>query len=80
MSGSGLASRLYRGEAGLQIIGRRKLWFAVAAGLVVLAIGGFTFRGFSLGIEFKGGNEFQVPASVGTLHHAEDDARRDVDR
>ena len=73
MSGSGgLASRLYRGEAGLEIIGRRKLWFSISGGLVLLAVLSFILQGFSLGIEFKGGNEFQVPTSVGTLQHAED--------
>lgn len=69
---SSLASRLYRGEAGLRIIPRRKLWFSVALGLVLLSVLFFVWRGFSLGIEFRGGNEFQVPASVGTMQQAED--------
>jgi preprotein translocase subunit SecF len=73
MSGrSGLATRLYRGEAGLSIVGRRKLWFSVAAGLILVALLSMLFfRGFTLGIEFSGGNSFQVPASVGTLEQAE---------
>jgi preprotein translocase subunit SecF len=72
MSGrSGLATRLYRGEAGLNIIGRRRIWFGIAAGMVLIAILGMGIRGFSLGIEFAGGNTFQVPASVGTLTHAQ---------
>ncbi|MET8911569.1 protein translocase subunit SecF [Micromonospora sp. NPDC004551] len=71
MAKSGLASRLYRGEADLNIVGRRKLWFAVAGVLVLIAVLSFAVRGFSLGIEFAGGNSFQVPASVGTLDQAE---------
>lgn len=71
MAKSGLASRLYRGEAGLDIIGRRKLWFAVAGTLVLLALLSFGLRGFHLGIEFAGGNSFQIPASVGTLEQTE---------
>ncbi|WFE98451.1 protein translocase subunit SecF [Micromonospora sp. WMMD964] len=74
MARNGLASRLYNGEAGLNIVGRRKLWFGVAGVLVLIAILSFSIRGFSLGIEFAGGNSFQVPASVGTL----DDAEREV--
>jgi preprotein translocase subunit SecF len=70
-SRSGLATRLYRGEAGLNIIGRRKIWFSVAAALVLVAILSMGIRGFSLGIEFEGGNAFQVPAKVGTLQQAE---------
>ncbi|MEH0828768.1 protein translocase subunit SecF, partial [Micromonospora sp. CPCC 205714] len=72
MAKSGLASRLYRGEAGLNIVGRRKLWFAVAGVLVLIALLSFAVQGFKLGIEFAGGNSFQVPASVGTLDQAEE--------
>ncbi len=68
---TGLAGRLYRGEAGLNIVGRRKMWFTVAAVLVVIALGSVVFRGFSLGIEFEGGNSFQIPTSVGTMQDAE---------
>jgi preprotein translocase subunit SecF len=68
---SGLATRLYKGDADLNIVGRRKVWFAVAAVAVLIAVISFFARGFTLGIEFSGGNEFQVPASVGTLEHAE---------
>ncbi|MEU2615969.1 protein translocase subunit SecF [Micromonospora sp. NPDC007271] len=71
MAKSGLASRLYRGEADLNIVGRRKLWFAVAGALVLVAVLSFAINRFSLGIEFAGGNSFQVPASVGTLDQAE---------
>ncbi|MEU1840659.1 protein translocase subunit SecF [Micromonospora chersina] len=74
MAKSGLASRLYRGEADLNIVGRRKLWFAVAGVLVLIAVLSFAVRGFHLGIEFAGGTSLQVPASVGTL----DDAERQV--
>ncbi|ROT33269.1 protein translocase subunit SecF [Micromonospora sp. HM5-17] len=72
MSRSGLASRLYRGEAGLEIVPKRRLWFAISGGLVLLAVLSVVLQGFSLGIEFKGGNEFQVPTSVGTMQRAED--------
>ncbi|MGI5215326.1 protein translocase subunit SecF [Plantactinospora sp. CA-290183] len=71
MSRSGLASRLYRGEAGLRIVPRRKLWFGICGGLVLLTVLSFVIQGFILGIEFKGGNEFQVPTSVGTMQRAE---------
>src|SRR5688572_5685868 len=59
---SGLASRLYRGDAGLQIVGRRKTWFAVAGVLVLIAIVSFVVKGFNLGIDFVGGDEFQIQA------------------
>ncbi|BFU43739.1 protein translocase subunit SecF [Krasilnikovia sp. MM14-A1004] len=60
----GFAYRLYRGEANLNIIGRRKTWFLTAALLTLVAIGSFIFRGFELGIEFEGGTAFNVPATA----------------
>ena len=71
MAKNGLAARLYRGEADLNIVGRRNLWFGVAGVLVLVAVLSFAISGFKLGIEFAGGNTFQVPASVGTLDRAE---------
>ncbi|QLQ35213.1 protein translocase subunit SecF [Micromonospora robiginosa] len=71
MAKSGLAARLYRGEADLNIVGKRKVWFGVAGALVLIAVLSFALNGFKLGIEFAGGNSFQVPASVGTLDRAE---------
>ncbi len=62
MAKSGLADRLYRGEANLNIVGRRRVWFAAAAILVLIALGSFLFRGFHLGIEFAGGTSFTIPA------------------
>lgn len=68
---SGLATRLYRGEAGLNIVGRRRVWFTVAAVALLVAILSFAFKGFELGVDFQGGNEFQVPASAGSLDEVE---------
>ncbi|WP_344407512.1 protein translocase subunit SecF, partial [Dactylosporangium fulvum] len=70
MSG-GIAARLYRGEAGVNVVGRRKVWFFVALIAIVIAVGSMVFRGFSLGIEFEGGNQYSVPVSVGTLDDVE---------
>ncbi|GLI03230.1 protein translocase subunit SecF [Phytohabitans aurantiacus] len=68
---SGIATRLYKGEAGINVIGRRKVWFTVAATAVLIAVLSFAFRGFTLGIDFSGGVEFQVPVSVGSMSDAE---------
>ncbi|MEU6022757.1 protein translocase subunit SecF [Micromonospora sp. NPDC047134] len=68
---SSLASRLYRGDAGLNVVGRRKMWFTAAAVLVLIALGSILIKGFNPGIEFAGGNSFQIPTSVGTMQQAE---------
>ncbi|WP_030440189.1 protein translocase subunit SecF [Actinoplanes subtropicus] len=66
MARSGLATRLYQGEANINIVGRRKIWFAVAAVLVLVSIVSFATLRFSLGIEFAGGTSFSVPAQAAT--------------
>ncbi|OJF13537.1 protein translocase subunit SecF [Couchioplanes caeruleus] len=75
----GLAERLYMGEANLNIVGRRKMWFAIAGALIVLAIGSFFVRGFHLGIEFSGGTQFSLPVSVGTAEAAQDAVKQAVE-
>ena len=80
MASSGLAARLYAGEANVNIIGRRKIWFAVAAALVLISIGSFAIRGFHLGIEFAGGTSFSVPAKVGTTTLSQAQVSDAVDR
>jgi preprotein translocase subunit SecF len=62
-----LASRLYRGEAGIDVVGQRMKFYLVAAAILLIGIVTFSVQKFNLGIEFKGGNSFQLPASVGTL-------------
>lgn len=52
---------LYTGERSIDIIGRSKLWYGIAAVLLLLAIGFTALRGgFVFGIEFRGGSEFRV--------------------
>jgi len=62
-------NRLYTGETSIDFIGRRTLWYIVSAVMILLAVGVTTLRGgFSFGIEFRGGSEFQIsnPAVVDT--------------
>lgn len=55
---------LYTGERSFDFVGRRNLWYAIAAVFVVLAIGLTALRGgFVFGIEFRGGSEFRVQST-----------------
>jgi len=76
MAKSGLADRLYQGEANLNIVGRRKVWFAAAAILVLVALGSFLIRGFNPGIEFSGGTQIIMPVAVGTQAEAQEAVER----
>lgn len=56
-----LGNDLYSGKKSFDFVGRRKLWYAIAALVVIMAVlvpilkGGFNF-----GIEFRGGSEFRI--------------------
>ena len=62
-----LASRLYQGEAGIDVVGKRRYFYGVAAAILLIGVVTLFVRPFNVGIEFRGGNSFTVPASVGTL-------------
>jgi preprotein translocase subunit SecF len=57
--------RLYRGDTKIDFIGYRKRWYITSAILILICVGSMIFRGFNLGIEFAGGNQFQVPVKPG---------------
>lgn len=60
---SDFGNALYSGEKSIDFVGRRKLWYAIAAVVVALAVILPVSRGgFQLGIEFRGGSEFRVTA------------------
>jgi len=61
----GLGSRLYNGETHIDFLGRRKIWFAVSAAVILLGlVGGGLRGGLNLGIDFKGGTSWEVPADA----------------
>ena len=55
---STFGQHLYEGRVSFDFIGRRKLWYAISLAIMVLVSIGFVARGFTMGIEFKGGVEF----------------------
>lgn len=61
-----LSSRLYRGELSIDFIGRRRLWYAISAGLVLLALVGLFTRGVNTSVEFRGGNDLRISVPAGS--------------
>ena len=52
---------LYTGARSFNFVGRRKIWYAIAAVMILASIVGPAIRGgFVFGIEFRGGSEFQI--------------------
>ncbi|NIK58682.1 protein translocase subunit SecF [Kribbella shirazensis] len=59
-----LGAKLHRGEASYDFIGHRKFWFTLSVILVAISLGGLFARGLALGIEFKGGVEYEAKVKV----------------
>jgi preprotein translocase subunit SecF len=62
---------LYRGEKSYPFVGKQRVWYAASGVILLIAIVGLAVRGLNLGIEFKGGDVFELPANG----HSVSDAR-----
>jgi preprotein translocase subunit SecF len=67
---TGLGGRLYSGETSIDIVGKKKRWYAFSGLLIVLSIGALTIQGLHLGIEFKGGASYTINKSGADLNPA----------
>src|SRR5690606_11861704 len=66
---------LYTGKRSYDIVGRRKIWYIVAAALILISVLGPVLRGgFAFGIEFLGGSEFQVERASTLVQSVGEDA------
>ena len=65
-------ARLYTGEISYDFVGKRKMWYSISALILIVASIGLFGRGLNLGIEFRGGAEFQVAAPAGSVEEARD--------
>jgi preprotein translocase subunit SecF len=65
--------RFFR-ETHIDFMGKRKIWYAVSAGLLLIGLGSILVRGISLGIDFLGGTElivrFDKPVEIGDVRAA----------
>ena len=62
---SGRWKRLYRGETTINFFGRRKIGFFISGFCLVVSVGSLAVQGLNLGLDFKGGVAFEVPATGG---------------
>ena len=59
-----LAHRLYTGDISYDFVGRRKLWYTISAVVLLISALALIIRPLNLGIEFRGGSDFQAPITV----------------
>jgi preprotein translocase subunit SecF len=62
---SDFGNSLYSGDRSFNIVGRRKIWYSIAAVFIALSvIIPIAKGGFNIGIEFRGGVEYRVPGET----------------
>ncbi|WP_148574939.1 protein translocase subunit SecF [Nocardioides caldifontis] len=62
---SKLGHALYEGTVSIDFVGRRKLWYAISAVILVVAVFGLTVPKLNMGIEFEGGVEYRAAMAEG---------------
>jgi preprotein translocase subunit SecF len=73
MAERGLIGRLYHGETRVDFIGKRRIWYAISALVILASIVSLATKGLNYGIEFKGGVSITAPvSSTGPLGDADD--------
>ncbi len=60
-------SRLYTGTGAFEVVGRRRLWYAISGLIVAVAVLSILVRGFTFGIDFKGGTTVSFPRGTATV-------------
>ncbi|MBT5501141.1 MAG: protein translocase subunit SecF [Actinobacteria bacterium] len=65
-----IGQRLYRGEVSFNFVGRWKTWYIVSGVILLISVGALVGRGLNLGIEFKGGADFSLPAATCSVEDA----------
>src|ERR1700679_515972 len=64
-------SRLYTGTGAFEVVGRRRLWFGISGVIVGIAIASILIRGFTFGIDFKGGTTMSFQRGDATVSQVE---------
>lgn len=66
MSMYSLGNDLYSGKRSYNIVGKRKLWFTIAAVFMIISIMLIAVKDLNLGIEFRGGSQFTISGTQNT--------------
>ncbi|ORV50748.1 preprotein translocase subunit SecF [Mycolicibacter engbaekii] len=71
-------SRLYTGTGAFEVIGKRRMWYAISGAMVAIAIVSILVRGFTFGIDFAGGTKVSFPRGDTSVTQVEEVFRKSV--
>ncbi len=60
----GVFGRLYHGETNVNFVGRRRLWFAISALIILVGLASLATAGLNLGLDFRGGTSWEVAGDI----------------
>ena len=64
-------TRLYTGTGAFEVVGRRKLWFAISGLIMAIAVASILLKGFTFGIDFEGGTKMSFPRGDASVTQVE---------
>ncbi|MEE3066196.1 MAG: protein translocase subunit SecF [Actinomycetota bacterium] len=73
-------ARLYTGTGAFEVVGRRRLWYGISGAIVAVAILSIVLRGFTFGIDFKGGTTVSFPRGNVATSQVQDVFRKTLGR
>ena len=73
-----LGNELYSGKKSIDFVGRKWIWYAMSAVILLIAIGGWSIKGLNYGIEFTGGSQYIVSLPADQVTQDTADELRDV--
>ena len=73
-----LGNALYTGRKSIDFVGRRWLWYAISAVIIIVAVLGLTFRGLNMSLEFTGGSSYTVTVDGTATQEMADELRTAV--
>jgi preprotein translocase subunit SecF len=65
-------TRLYTGTGAFEVVGRRKLWFAISGLIIAIAVASILLKGFTFGIDFEGGTKMSFPRGDASVSQVEE--------
>ena len=65
-------TRLYTGTGAFEVVGRRKLWFAISGLIIAIAVASILLRGFTFGIDFQGGTKMSFQRGDASVTQVEE--------
>lgn len=64
--------RLYTGTGAFEVVGRRRMWYAISGVIVLIALAAILIRGFTFGIDFEGGTKVSFPRGDASVAQVQD--------